>query len=530
MGSRSRSRSRDRSSRRRRSRDRDDQDRDRSRSCGRSRRERRRSRSRDRSKRSRRDSPEPAPSVFSAAPPTPRPQGEGVSSGATMGRVKGDASERRLTVKNIRQRDSSQQSVMDFFKGALFAVTGNGGKTTPLHPVVSVFFLISDGHSRTALVEFRTTIAATVAMRLNGIDLDGRKLAITRPHGYNKEDPSKSITAEEIQKITIEELCGGSAAKKTSGMNLQLGIYHLPPVMTETYLRDLLEQFGALTMVSLIRDKTTGLSKGYGFCQFEDAADADRCLYALDQFVLGNYSLSVTKLVPDAQQGGAAGIGGAGVAPATNLADGSSGVQSMTARVLANPALAAQLKAGREIGSTPSTVVQLLNAVYIEDLMSETEVKSIEDEIRDEAQKHGTVLEVRVPRPSASLTPYANGVGKIFVQFADITAARKFQAANNGRKFDDRVMCAAFYPTDRYKMGKYTLYNVESMTMAVRPVQAPPPKPPPPTVGSGPTAIGEEEGDDVSDEQKKGAATTEGSDTVKEAKGDKADDDCEVVD
>ncbi|KAF4698046.1 Serine/threonine-protein kinase Kist, partial [Perkinsus olseni] len=244
-----------------------------------------------------------------------------------------------------------------------------------------------------------------------------------------------------------------------------------------------------------------------------------------------NYSLSVTKLVPDAQQGGAAGIGGAGVAPATNLADGSSGVQSMTARVLANPALAAQLKAGREIGSTPSTVVQLLNAVYIEDLMSETEVKSIEDEIRDEAQKHGTVLEVRVPRPSASLTPYANGVGKIFVQFADITAARKFQAANNGRKFDDRVMCAAFYPTDRYKMGKYTLYNVESMTMAVRPVQAPPPKPPPPTVGSGPTAIGEEEGDDVSDEQKKGAATTEASDTVKEAKeGDKADDDCEVVD
>lgn len=54
-----------------------------------------------------------------------------------------------------------------------------------------------------------------------------------------------------------------------------------------------------------------------------------------------------------------------------------------------------------------------------------------------------------VPQPSASLTPYANGVGKIFVQFADITAARKFQATNNGRKFDDRVMCAAFYPTDR---------------------------------------------------------------------------------
>lgn len=89
--------------------------------------------------------------------------------------------------------------------------------------------------------------------------------------------------------------------------------------MTETYLRDLLEQFGALTMVSLIRDKTTGLSKGYGFCQFEgntrvscgdqvvvssDPNDADRCLYALDQFVLGNYSLSVTRLVPDAQQGG----------------------------------------------------------------------------------------------------------------------------------------------------------------------------------------------------------------------------------
>ncbi|KAF4676284.1 Serine/threonine-protein kinase Kist [Perkinsus chesapeaki] len=523
MGSRSRSRSRDRSSRRRRSRERDDQDRDRSRSRGRSRRERRRSRSRDRSKRSRRDSPDPTPSVFSAAPPvSSAPQGEGVASTAAMGKVKGDPSERRLTVKNIRQRDSSQQSVMDFFKGALFAVTGNSSKTTPLHPVVSVFFLVSDGHSRTALVEFRTPIAATVAMRLNGIDLDGRKLAITRPHGYNKEDPSKTITAEEIQNLTIEELCGGSAEKKAAGPNLQLGIYHLPPVMTETYLRELLEQFGPLNMVSLIRDRTTGLSKGYGFCQFENPPDAENCLYALDQFVLGNYSLSVTRLVPDAQQGGAAGIGG----PATNLADGSGGVPSMTARVLANPALAAQLKAGREIGSIPSTVVQLLNAVYIEDLMSENEVKSIEDEIREEAQKHGTVLEVRVPRPSASLTPYANGVGKIFVQFADITAARKFQATNNGRKFDDRTMCAAFYPTDRYRMGKYTLYNVESMTMAVRPVQAP--KPPPPTAGNGPTAIAEEESG-ASEEADSGKAPEEG-DSGSKTTTEKADVDCEIVD
>lgn len=50
-----------------------------------------------------------------------------------------------------------------------------------------------------------------------GIDLDGRKLAITRPHGYNKEDPSKSITAEDIQKVTIEELCGSIKAINDGG-------------------------------------------------------------------------------------------------------------------------------------------------------------------------------------------------------------------------------------------------------------------------------------------------------------------------
>ena len=49
------------------------------------------------------------------------------------------------------------------------------------------------------------------------------------------------------------------------------------------------------------------------------------------------------------------------------------------------------------------------------------------------------------------------GVGKIFVHFSDITSARKFQYEINGRKFDEKVVAASFYPLDKFDKGLYTL-------------------------------------------------------------------------
>lgn len=131
---------------------------------------------------------------------------------------------------------------------------------------------------------------------------------------------------------------------------------------------------------------------------------------------------------------------------------------SMTMKIMSNPALTAQISKGRQVGCQPSTVVQLLNCVYGEDLVDASEVKDINVAVKDEAIKYGSVEDVVIPVPpkDGSFTP---GVGKIFVEFKDVTSARKFQAELNGRRWDQRTCCAAFYPLDRLKSKKYTLMD-----------------------------------------------------------------------
>merc|ERR1712232_1295213 len=131
---------------------------------------------------------------------------------------------------------------------------------------------------------------------------------------------------------------------------------------------------------------------------------------------------------------------------------------SMTQKIVSNPVLAMQVKQGREVGSRPSTVVQLMNAVYQEDLMDDQDYDDIMSEIHNMASKHGQVSRVIIPKPAKDGT-YIDGVGKIFVSFLDTTAARKFQLDCNGRKFEHRVVCAAFYPSGKFVEGKYKLWT-----------------------------------------------------------------------
>merc|ERR1712137_610690 len=72
------------------------------------------------------------------------------------------------------------------------------------------------------------------------------------------------------------------------------------------------------------------------------------------------------------------------------------------------------------------------------DLMDDQDFEDICAEIHSEASKHGTVTQVVIPKPAKDGS-YVDGVGKIFVAFQDLTAARKFQLDANGRKFENRV-------------------------------------------------------------------------------------------
>merc|ERR1711976_240074 len=99
----------------------------------------------------------------------------------------------------------------------------------------------------------------------------------------------------------------------------------------------------------------------------------------------------------------------AGVQPKAQPVAATAMSNSMTQKIVSNPVLAMQVKQGREIGSRPSTVVQLTNAVYQEDLMDDQDFEDITAEVHAEASKYGTVIQVVIPKPAKDGS-YVDGV------------------------------------------------------------------------------------------------------------------------
>jgi splicing factor U2AF 65 kDa subunit len=89
-------------------------------------------------------------------------------------------------------------------------------------------------------------------------------------------------------------------------------------------------------------------------------------------------------------------------------------------------------------------VLQLLNMVTAEELLDPDEYEEICDDVKEECEKFGPVLELKVPRPmGASRTN--PGVGKIFVKFEKPESAQDALKSLAGRKFADRTVVVTYF-------------------------------------------------------------------------------------
>lgn len=68
----------------------------------------------------------------------------------------------------------------------------------------------------------------------------------------------------------------------------------------------------------------------------------------------------------------------------------------------------------------------------------------IQEDVREECEKYGKVLEMKIPRPTGG-SRQSNGVGKIFVKFDGPESAGKALRALAGRKFADRTVVATYF-------------------------------------------------------------------------------------
>ncbi|QQL45552.1 RNA recognition motif domain-containing protein [Sulfuriroseicoccus oceanibius] len=93
-------------------------------------------------------------------------------------------------------------------------------------------------------------------------------------------------------------------------MNIYVG--NLSYDMTELELRELFEQFGTVSRASIISDRDTGRSKGFGFIEMSEKSEGERAIEELNgQEVVGR-KLNVNEARPREPRSGGGGYGGGG--------------------------------------------------------------------------------------------------------------------------------------------------------------------------------------------------------------------------
>ena len=79
-------------------------------------------------------------------------------------------------------------------------------------------------------------------------------------------------------------------------MNIYVG--NLPYSVTEDDLREAFSEFGELESVTVITDKFSGQSKGFGFVEMQNNSEADTAIKALNDSSLQGRNIKVNQAKP----------------------------------------------------------------------------------------------------------------------------------------------------------------------------------------------------------------------------------------
>lgn len=78
----------------------------------------------------------------------------------------------------------------------------------------------------------------------------------------------------------------------------------------EDELRQLFEGYGAVDRVSILTDRDTGRSRGFGFVEMSSNEDGDKAIAGLNGSQLGGRTINVNEARPKAERAGGGGDGG----------------------------------------------------------------------------------------------------------------------------------------------------------------------------------------------------------------------------
>jgi cold-inducible RNA-binding protein len=95
-------------------------------------------------------------------------------------------------------------------------------------------------------------------------------------------------------------------------MSVKLYVGNLAFTTTEQDLQDQFSQYGEVSSTSLITDRDTGRSRGFGFVELDSKEAAQNAIQGLNGKEVGGRSLTVNEAKPREDRGGSRGGGGGG--------------------------------------------------------------------------------------------------------------------------------------------------------------------------------------------------------------------------
>ncbi len=90
---------------------------------------------------------------------------------------------------------------------------------------------------------------------------------------------------------------------------MKIYVGNLSPTITEEDLRQAFAAFGQVTSVSIINDKFTGVSRGFGFVEMPGKAESSAAIKGLNQQELKGQIIKVNEARPSPQGGRGTGRG-----------------------------------------------------------------------------------------------------------------------------------------------------------------------------------------------------------------------------
>ncbi|KAL1407528.1 hypothetical protein Q8F55_006961 [Vanrija albida] len=365
----------------------------------------------------------------------PPPLHLGLPSSFAAGMLNPLRQSKRVYIGNIDDTITEDQIKSHFNK---LMIDNKIGSEEPGDPVQTVSV---NAEKQYAFIEFRTGEEASAAMQFDGTKLGDVSLSVKRPKDYVGIDTSLGFMG-----------VGGDS-------NNKLFVGGLPTNLTSEQVMELLKSFGELRTFNLVKEGNGSVSKGFAFVEYLDPTVTDMAIQGLHGFQLGDRALVVQR------------------AATTGRASAALPNVPGTAAFLAQSNILENADADAPL----SRVMLMLNMVTSDELYDDQEYGEILEDIRDECSKYGEVEGVRIPRPVPKSTKWEpsdsaaqtaeknrkldeeNGVGRVYVMYADMASAEKAMKALGGRQFGGRTILVASVSEEEF----------------LGPAPPPPPSPPP---------------------------------------------------